>query len=77
MSWISTGVVRKRTLWAVQAQSDTGEHVELKYRTEAQARYFAAVLSLGPSRLPALPKARITRKLAALAAAPAQGAASR
>lgn len=73
MSWISTGVVRKRTLWAVQAESDAGERVELKYRTEAQARYFAAVLSLGPARLPALPKARIRRKLAALAAAPPSG----
>lgn len=70
MSWISTGVVRKRTLWAVQVQSsDTGEQLELKYRTEAQARYFAAVLSLGPEKLPGLPKARITRRLAALGAA--------
>jgi hypothetical protein len=66
MSWISTGVVRKRTMWAVQVESSEGEQRELKYRSEAQARYFAAVLALGPSRLPVPPKARIARKLGEL-----------
>ncbi len=66
MSWISTGVVRKRTLWAVQVESSDGEQRELKYRSEAQARYFAAVLALGPSRLPTSPKVRIAKKLSAL-----------
>lgn len=66
MSWISTGVVRKRTMWAVQVESSDGEQRELKYRSEAQARYFAAVLALGPSRLPTPPKVRIAKKLGEL-----------
>jgi hypothetical protein len=54
MRWTSTGVTRKRTQWSVQAQSDTGEARQLAFRTEAQARFFAAVLELGPSRLPSV-----------------------
>lgn len=66
MSWTSTGIVKRRAAWAVQVRSDDGEERELKYRTEAQARYFAAVLALGPARLPEPPKLRIKRKLASL-----------
>ncbi len=66
MSWTSTGIVKRRASWAVQVRSDSGEERELRYRTEAQARYFAAVLALGPARLPEPPKLRIKRKLAAL-----------
>ena len=52
MSWTPTGVVRRRTGWTLLVQSSTGERRELKYRSLAQARYFAAVISLGPQQLP-------------------------
>lgn len=61
MSWTSTAVIRKQKQWTVQVQSSAGESAELSYASEAQARYFAAVLELRPSMLP---KAAITRKLA-------------
>ena len=70
MAWTSEGVVKKKRAWAVQACSDSGERRELAYPSEAQARFVAAVLALGPARLPERPKARIARRLAAL---PAEG----
>jgi hypothetical protein len=69
MRWTSTGVTRKRTQWSVQAQSDTGEATQLSFRTEAQARFFAAVLELGPSRLPSVSE-RLKERLARLPAVP-------
>ena len=67
MSWMSTAVIRKQKQWTVQVESTTGESAELTYPSEAQARYFAAVLALRPSMLP---KAAITKRLAELPAAP-------
>ncbi|MEW5741647.1 MAG: hypothetical protein AB1938_22200 [Myxococcota bacterium] len=67
MSWTSTAVVRKRNQWTVQVESSSGEAAELQYRSEAQARYFAAVLELRPSTLP---RAVIQKHLAALPEAP-------
>ncbi|GMU61536.1 MAG: hypothetical protein AMXMBFR34_32990 [Myxococcaceae bacterium] len=67
MSWTSTAVVRKRNQWTVQVESSSGEAAELAYRSEAQARYFAAVLELRPSTLP---RAVIERRLAELPEAP-------
>lgn len=64
MSWYSTSVVKKSRQWAVQVTSAAGEQRELTYTSEAQARYFAAVLALGPSRLPPEPKKKIVAKLA-------------
>jgi hypothetical protein len=52
MSWTTTAVLRRKRQWAVQVESSAGEQAELRYGTEAQARYFAAVLALGPSTLP-------------------------
>lgn len=72
--WTSTAVVRSEERWAVQAQSTSGESAQLVYATEAQARYFAAVLSLNP---PSLPKQAIVRALAALPEAPATPTRSR
>jgi len=66
MRWTSTAVVKKKSQWAVQVQSDTGEHRELTYKTKAQAKYFAAVLSLGPAQLPEKASLRIKRHLSAL-----------
>lgn len=63
MSWTSTAVVKKQTEWTVTVESSSGESAELSYPTEAQARYFAAVLSLGPT---SLPKQAIVRALSAL-----------
>ncbi len=63
MSWTSTAVVRKQKQWTVQIESSAGESAELSYSSEAQARYFAAVLELRPSLLP---KAAIVRRLVAL-----------
>lgn len=63
MNWTSTAVIRKQKQWTVQVQSSAGESAELSYASEAQARYFAAVLELRPSMLP---KALITRRLAEL-----------
>jgi hypothetical protein len=60
MNWTSTAVIRKQKQWTVQVQSSAGESAELSYASEAQARYFAAVLELKPSMLP---KAVITRRL--------------
>lgn len=68
MSWTSTAVVRRKNQWTVQVESSTGEAAELQYRSEAQARYFAAVLALKPT---SLPREAITRRLAALPEAPA------
>jgi len=67
MSWTSTAVVRKRNQWTVQVESTTGEAAELQYRSEAQARYFAAVLALRPA---SLPRAAIERRLVELPEAP-------
>lgn len=66
MNWTSTAVIRnKQKQWTVQVESSAGESAELSYSSEAQARYFAAVLELRPSMLP---KAAITRRLAELPA---------
>lgn len=73
MNWTSTAVVRKQKQWTVQVESTAGESAELSYASEAQARYFAAVLALRPSMLP---KAVITRRLGELPSAipsPRQG----
>lgn len=69
MSWTSTAVVRRKNQWAVQVESSTGEAAELQYRSEAQARYFAAVLALKPT---SLPREAIARRLAELPAAPTE-----
>lgn len=74
MSWTSTAVVRRKNQWTVQAESSTGEAAELQYRSEAQARYFAAVLALKPS---ALPREAIVKRLGELPAAPAENVAPR
>lgn len=63
MSWNSTAVIQKEETWTVEAKSSNGESLALQYASEAQARYIAAVLSLGPSTLP---KAAIVNHLAAL-----------
>jgi|GEM_PF-3831518 hypothetical protein len=63
MSWTSTAVVRKHEQWTVTAESSAGESAELVYETEAQARYFAAVLQMKPANLP---KQAIVRALANL-----------
>ena len=61
MSWISTAVTQTETEWTVRAEdSGSGESVELAYPSEAQARYMAAVLAMGPK---SLPKQAIIRKL--------------
>ena len=65
MNWTSTAVIKKQKQWTVQVESSAGESAELSYPSEAQARYFAAVLELRPS---SLPKAAITRRLAELPA---------
>ena len=63
MNWTSTAVIRKQKQWTVQVESTAGESAELTYPSEAQARYFAAVLSMRPTNLP---KAVITKRLAQL-----------
>lgn len=63
MNWTSTAVIRKQKQWTVKVESSAGESAELSYASEAQARYFAAVLELRPSMLP---KAVITKRLAEL-----------
>lgn len=67
MNWTSTAVIRKQKQWTVQVESTAGESAELSYASEAQARYFAAVLELRPSMLP---KAAIKSRLAELPPAP-------
>jgi hypothetical protein len=66
MNWTSTAVIRKQKQWTVQVESSAGESAELSYASEAQARYFAAVLALRPSMLP---KTAIVQRLADLPAA--------
>jgi hypothetical protein len=39
--------------WQLKVKTPAGLDLEYRYATEAQARYFAAVFQLGPSRLPA------------------------
>jgi hypothetical protein len=39
--------------WQLRVKTPGGLSLEYTYASEAQARYFAAVFSLGPSRLPA------------------------
>lgn len=63
MNWTSTAVIQKESHWAVQAASTAGESAELECASEAQARYFAAVLSMGPAKLP---KALIMKRLGEL-----------
>lgn len=60
MSWTSTSVTQKKSVWAVEARSSQGEAAELRYESEARARYVAAVLALGPS---SLPREAIVRRL--------------
>ncbi len=63
MSWTSTAVIRRQKQWTVTVESSSGESAELTYGSEAQARYFAAVLELRPSMLP---KQMIAQRLASL-----------
>mgnify|MGYP007112204905 CR=1 FL=1 len=63
MAWTSRGVLRTEQTWTVEAESSSGEVAQLACASEAQARYFSAVLSLRPS---ALPKQAIVRALAVL-----------
>ena len=63
MRWTAKAVVHTQQQWTVTAESSSGESAELHYATEAQARYVAAVLALGPA---ALPKQAIVRSLARL-----------
>jgi hypothetical protein len=67
MSWTSTAVVRRQKQWSVTVESSSGESAELVYASEAQARYFAAVLELKPSMLP---KQAIVRALRTLPPGP-------
>jgi hypothetical protein len=67
MHWKTTAVIRRAQQWTVQAESSSGEAAEFDCASEAQARYFAAVLSLGPQ---ALPKLAIVRRLGELARQP-------
>lgn len=61
MRWTTTAVTSGTAGWTVTAEeASSGESVELRYATEAQARYIAAVLALGPS---SLPKQAIIRRL--------------
>ena len=39
--------------WQLKVKTPGGMSLEYSYASEAQARYFAAVFHLGPSRLPA------------------------
>ena len=39
--------------WQLRVKTPGGLSLEYSYASEAQARYFAAVFHLGPSRLPA------------------------
>jgi hypothetical protein len=39
--------------WQLKVRTPAGLDLEYSYSTEAQARYFAAIFQLGPSRLPA------------------------
>lgn len=39
--------------WQLKVRTPGGLSLEYSYASEAQARYFAAVFHLGPSRLPA------------------------
>ena len=39
--------------WRLKVKTPAGLDLEYRYATEAQARYFAAIFELGPSRLPA------------------------
>ena len=48
--------------WAVRVQTGTGVAVEYRYPSERQARFMAAVLSLGPSRLPPAQRLVSTRQ---------------
>jgi hypothetical protein len=56
--------------WRVAVRLDTGAPRHYRFGSEAQARYFAAVLALGPRTLP--PQRRCRRRPAkvALAASP-------
>lgn len=39
--------------WQLKVRTPGGLSLEYRYPTEAQARYFAAIFQLGPSKLPA------------------------
>jgi hypothetical protein len=50
---LGTPVVRKKGKgWAVKVADHEGVLQEFRYSSEAQARFFAAVLALNPSVLP-------------------------
>lgn len=46
--------------WVVEVQTPAGMSLEYRYSSERQARYFAAVFSLGPSTLPTPLRVRTT-----------------
>lgn len=55
-------MLRDRRGYCVDVKTSAGEQRRFRYASEAQARYFAAVFSLGPTALPSLP-ARRRRKV--------------
>jgi hypothetical protein len=58
---MNVAVERAGRSWSVRVEGaqGSGEPVEYRFRSERQARFFAAVVALGP---PSLPKAHRARK---------------
>jgi hypothetical protein len=47
--------------WQLKVRTPGGLFLEYYFRSEAQARYFAAIIHLGPSRLPPAQKITVAR----------------
>ncbi len=52
MNAYATELVPMEQHWALKVRTPGGLKLEYRYSTERQARYFAAIFSLGPTRLP-------------------------
>jgi hypothetical protein len=55
---MQVSVGRAGRSWSVTVTPEEGAPVEYRYRSQAQARFFAAVFELGPQELPKAHRAR-------------------
>ncbi len=61
MDGFRTELCRDKRSWALKVTTPSGDAYEYRYRSEKQARYFAAVFALGPTWLPQPSRKRVGR----------------
>jgi hypothetical protein len=56
MNPFTTEICSVESQWALKVKTPAGVALEYRYPSERQARFMAAVIALGPSKLPPAPK---------------------